>query len=161
MMDFVAGKDLSSIFYDGGKPFTIEISRFYLMQMVLVLEYLQSKKILHRDIKPPNILVDQYFNVKLCDFGVARNIKSIKIVNKNIEEYRLFENNNLIDITNYQLNNIPIQRNSFLKNYEKSFTHRIGSRWYRPPEIILINKKYDEKFDIWSLGCVFAEMLGF
>ena len=33
------------------------------------------------------------------------------------------------------------------------------SRWYRPPEIILIEKNYNKAIDIWSLGCVLAEML--
>ena len=30
-------------------------------------------------------------------------------------------------------------------------------RWYRPPEIILGNSYYDNKIDIWGLGCIFAE----
>lgn len=32
------------------------------------------------------------------------------------------------------------------------------ARWYRPPEIILQNETYDQKIDIWSLGCIFAEL---
>jgi len=35
----------------------------------------------------------------------------------------------------------------------------VVSRWYRPPEIILLEKTYGSAVDIWSLGCVFAEML--
>ena len=34
----------------------------------------------------------------------------------------------------------------------------MGSRWYRSPEIILLQPNYDSKFDIWSLGCIFAEL---
>ena len=33
------------------------------------------------------------------------------------------------------------------------------ARWYRPPEIILGNYVYDSKIDIWSLGCIFAELI--
>ena len=33
-------------------------------------------------------------------------------------------------------------------------------RRYRPPEIILLSGYYDNKIDIWSLGCIFAELLG-
>ena len=33
------------------------------------------------------------------------------------------------------------------------------ARWYRPPEIILVEKNYDQAVDIWSLGCVLGEML--
>jgi serine/threonine protein kinase len=32
------------------------------------------------------------------------------------------------------------------------------ARWYRPPEIILEVSNYDTRVDIWSLGCVFAEL---
>ena len=33
------------------------------------------------------------------------------------------------------------------------------ARWYRPPEIILNSQDYDFKIDIWSLGCIFAELM--
>ena len=33
------------------------------------------------------------------------------------------------------------------------------ARWYRPPEIILNNRKYDNRVDIWSIGCVIAEII--
>ena len=36
----------------------------------------------------------------------------------------------------------------------------IMSRWYRPPEVLLL-QDYCEKIDIWSLGCIFAELLKF
>lgn len=32
------------------------------------------------------------------------------------------------------------------------------ARWYRPPEIILLEPSYDDKVDIWSLGCIFSEL---
>ena len=38
-------------------------------------------------------------------------------------------------------------------------TPHVISRWYRPPEIILIEKKYDFKVDMWCLGCTLGEML--
>ena len=33
------------------------------------------------------------------------------------------------------------------------------SRWYRAPEIILTQKRYDQAIDIWSMGCILAEMV--
>lgn len=33
------------------------------------------------------------------------------------------------------------------------------ARFYRPPEIILLCEDYNQKIDIWSLGCIFAELL--
>ena len=33
------------------------------------------------------------------------------------------------------------------------------TRWYRPPEVILMNTFYTYAVDIWSIGCIFAELL--
>ena len=38
-------------------------------------------------------------------------------------------------------------------------TSHVVTRWYRAPELIIIEKQYDHKIDVWSLGCIFAELL--
>ena len=43
---------------------------------------------------------------------------------------------------------------------QRKLSHRIMTRYYRAPEVIILDK-YDFKIDIWSAGCVFAELLGF
>jgi serine/threonine protein kinase len=35
----------------------------------------------------------------------------------------------------------------------------VVTRWYRAPEVILLEKYYDQSIDIWSLGCSFAELI--
>jgi serine/threonine protein kinase len=35
----------------------------------------------------------------------------------------------------------------------------VGSRWYRAPEISLVEKSYDQASDVWSLGCIIYELL--
>jgi serine/threonine protein kinase len=35
----------------------------------------------------------------------------------------------------------------------------VATRWYRAPEILLASKKYTAGVDMWSLGCILAEML--
>ena len=42
---------------------------------------------------------------------------------------------------------------------KRELTGHIGTRWYRAPEVILMEKLYTASIDIWSLGCVFAELL--
>ena len=34
------------------------------------------------------------------------------------------------------------------------------TRWYRAPEVVLSKQNYDEKIDMWAVGCVFAELIG-
>lgn len=72
LMDYVHGKDLATIFYNGAETYTPEVARFYIAQLVLTVEYLHKKKILHRDIKLNNILVDEFGYIKLIDFGIAK-----------------------------------------------------------------------------------------
>jgi mitogen-activated protein kinase 15 len=43
---------------------------------------------------------------------------------------------------------------------ERIMTDYVGTRWYRAPEILLGSTKYDTKADIWSVGCIFGELLG-
>eukprot|EP01097_Dermamoeba_algensis_P011848 TRINITY_DN932_c0_g1_i3.p1 TRINITY_DN932_c0_g1~~TRINITY_DN932_c0_g1_i3.p1 ORF type:complete len:185 (+),score=34.00 TRINITY_DN932_c0_g1_i3:729-1283(+) len=38
-------------------------------------------------------------------------------------------------------------------------TEYVATRWYRAPEVILSWKEYDKSIDVWSVGCIFAEML--
>jgi hypothetical protein len=38
-------------------------------------------------------------------------------------------------------------------------SNHIISRWYRPPEIIFVEKNYNTSVDIWGLGCILGELL--
>jgi mitogen-activated protein kinase 1/3 len=42
----------------------------------------------------------------------------------------------------------------------KNLTEYVVTRWYRAPEVILNASKYTDKIDVWSIGCIFAELLG-
>lgn len=39
-------------------------------------------------------------------------------------------------------------------------TGHVVTRWYRAPELILLQETYNEQIDMWSLGCIFGELLG-
>jgi mitogen-activated protein kinase 1/3 len=54
-----------------------------------------------------------------------------------------------------------IKRNKAGKNSEdRKLTGHVGTRWYRSPELILLEKDYTTAVDIWGAGCVFGELLG-
>lgn len=46
------------------------------------------------------------------------------------------------------------------KNMKRELTGHVVTRWYRAPELILLEKEYGPAIDVWSVGCVFAELLG-
>ena len=42
---------------------------------------------------------------------------------------------------------------------KRKLSDHVVTRWYRPPEIILVEKEYSSAVDIWGVGCIFAELL--
>eukprot|EP00808_Paulinella_micropora_P030927 g66398.t1 len=64
------GGELFGLLMYCGK-FTEDIARFYFKQLICGLEYIHSKGIYHRDLKPENLVLDQHFNLKMVDFGLA------------------------------------------------------------------------------------------
>lgn len=107
--------------------------QYFLYQILRGMKYFHSANILHRDLKPPNILVNsncdlavyKYYiiNVQICDYGLGRGIDEG------------FEGTG-VDMTSY-----------------------VVTRWYRAPELLLECERYDTSVDMWSVGCIFAEML--
>lgn len=51
------------------------------------------------------------------------------------------------------------QRTNRSKVTKRQLSAHVVSRWYRPPELILLEKSYDQAVDIWGLGCILAELL--
>ncbi|KAJ9473291.1 Extracellular signal-regulated kinase 1 [Diplonema papillatum] len=96
---------------------TDEHHQYFIYQALRALKYIHSANILHRDLKPGNLLVNGNCDLLICDFGLARG----------------YDKNELTDY--------------------------VVTRWYRPPELLLLSNYYSPAVDIWSVGCILAELL--
>lgn len=91
----------------------------FLYQLLKGVAYCHFHRVLHRDLKPQNLLINREGDLKLADFGLARAF------------------------------GIPV----------RSYTHEVVTLWYRSPDVLLGSRKYSTPVDIWSIGCIFAEMV--
>lgn len=71
VMEFVHGEDLKQLL-DSGRVFTLEQSLRMMRDLLAALDYAHRQSVVHRDVKPANLLVEASGRVKLTDFGVAR-----------------------------------------------------------------------------------------
>lgn len=78
--------DLSSVIYSRVK-FTEFHIQSILYQILNGLFYLHSADVIHRDLKPGNILVNAHGNIKICDFGLARALGSPGVSPREVTSY--------------------------------------------------------------------------
>lgn len=94
--------------------------KHFTYQTLLGLKFCHANSIMHRDLKPQNLLIDLATQtIKLADFGLGRVFT------------------------------MPVSR----------YTHEVVTLWYRAPEILLGTRYYSTGVDIWSVGCILAEMI--
>lgn len=71
VMEFVEGKDLKE-HLDQGATFTLDQTLRIMRELLSALAYAHAQNVVHRDVKPGNLLIEADGRVKLTDFGVAR-----------------------------------------------------------------------------------------
>lgn len=130
------------------------------------LNYLHSANIVHRDLKPQNLLVDGQCRVMLCDFGLARTLPESVLGKHNGQTHKVRRSvlSKLVgqETTEDKRKLISGKVRKIQKLHQdakRSLSPHVASRWYRSPELILLEKKYDQAVDIWSAGCIMLELL--
>lgn len=113
----------------GGSVLPLSLVRDFTRQMLHALWSCHKSRIIHRDLKPGNVLVDERKDTKP---GAAPRY-NVKLADFGLA--RTFE--------------MSVQ----------TYTHEVMTLWYRAPEIILGERHYSPAADVWSLGCIVAEML--
>ena len=135
---------------------------------MLGLKYIHSADVLHRDLKPANVLINEDCSVRICDFGLARSVEGIEGAHPKKEEDADDD-----DMDEHASKNVPakptegkgkLTRSSNglvkTKHVKRELTGHVVTRWYRAPELILLEKDYTAAIDMWSVGCIFAELMG-
>lgn len=102
---------------DRGQLDYITIKSF-MFQLLQGIAFCHENRVLHRDLKPQNLLINNKGQLKLADFGLARAF------------------------------GIPVN----------TFSNEVVTLWYRAPDVLLGSRTYNTSIDIWSAGCIMAEM---
>ena len=90
----------------------------FVHQLLEGIAFCHENRVLHRDLKPQNLLINRKGQLKLGDFGLARAF------------------------------GIPVN----------TFSNEVVTLWYRAPDVLLGSRTYNTSIDIWSAGCIMAEM---
>lgn len=120
-------------------PFALGQVKRYMKQLFLGLALLHTNRILHRDLKNANLLVNNKGELKIADFGLARSV--------------------LQQRTSPESDGLRTDAQATLGQKAHTMTNRVITLWYRPPELCLGANFYGEEVDMWSAGCIMVEML--
>ncbi|OSX67902.1 hypothetical protein POSPLADRAFT_1072610 [Postia placenta MAD-698-R-SB12] len=95
------------------------IVRSFMYQLLKGTAFCHENRVLHRDLKPQNLLINRKGELKLGDFGLARAF------------------------------GVPVN----------TFSNEVVTLWYRAPDVLMGSRTYSTSIDVWSCGCIFAEMI--
>ncbi|DAZ94533.1 TPA: hypothetical protein N0F65_002185 [Lagenidium giganteum] len=137
---------------------TIRHIQVFLYQLLCGLKYIHSANVIHRDMKPANILLNEDCTLMICDFGLSRVME----MNRPMEEISkvLYSPKDSKSPTGeMQQTSQPSPASAAeVPKFRRQLTKHVVTRWYRAPELILL-QDYGFGVDMWSVGCIFAELL--
>jgi len=129
VMEYVNGKSLAELLSQRGK-LDVKDALDYVLQTARGLEYAHSEGVIHRDIKPGNLLLDKRGVVKILDMGLA-----------SMQETHSEES--------------PQRGNEFVTQENQL----LGTFDYMPPEQAEDARSVDSRADIYALGCTMYRLL--
>mmetsp|Transcript_24108 Transcript_24108/g.52601 ORF Transcript_24108/g.52601 Transcript_24108/m.52601 type:complete len:460 (+) Transcript_24108:190-1569(+) len=113
---------------------------------------------LHQIIASPQPLTDDHCQYFL--YQILRGLKyihSAHVLHRDLKPSNLLLNGNCdLKICDFGLARVAHPE----ENHAGFMTEYVATRWYRAPEIMLSWKEYTKAIDVWSVGCIFAELLG-
>ncbi|XP_059065377.1 mitogen-activated protein kinase FUS3 isoform X3 [Cryptomeria japonica] len=115
-----------------------DYTRIIMQQILEGVNFMHSSGVWHRDLKPENVLLFSPVIAKICDFNLSRSVEEGS-------EAMLDQNR-------------AAQRRQNPRS-RRRYTSLVVTRNYRAPEVIMSHGDYTSAIDIWSLGCIFWELL--
>jgi len=171
-----AGHELTTLVKGARRrPMTEAQVKYLMLQLLRALAALHSVWVMHRDLKTPNVLVDDRGVLRLCDFGLARRVccgleldvmgDAFHSTNhfgnvSNLSKRKFFLGETLFAASTRKrrCTDVAIHHKNSSESYA-THTPNVISGHYRPPEVLLGCRDYGRSIDLWSAGCIFAELL--
>ncbi|WKA06924.1 hypothetical protein VitviT2T_024802 [Vitis vinifera] len=145
VMEYLNGGDLYSLLKNLG-CLDEDMARAYIAEVVLALEYLHSLNVIHRDLKPDNLLIGHDGHIKLTDFGLSK----VGLINSTEDL------SGPSVLLGHDEPNTTVQKP--LKREQRQKHSVAGTPDYLAPEILL-GMGHGTTADWWSVGVILFELL--
>ncbi|EFN52944.1 hypothetical protein CHLNCDRAFT_32311, partial [Chlorella variabilis] len=126
------------------KPFHESEVKCLLQQLLSAVAYLHDRWVMHRDLKLSNLLFTNQARRRPRPAACASRRKGPPLAATGIS--------GCLKLCDYGLAR-------YFQPWEESYTPGVVTLWYRAPEVLLGAETYTEAIDLWSCGCIFAELL--